>query len=73
MFSEAIIAEKVGHLRSIYKKLGLYYSSDSGDSCTEMQNGLTNLDVRTLAVDPNDPRIIYAGTMGGGVFKYVKE
>ena len=34
-----------------------------------VNNGLTNLDVSSLAIDPTNTQIIYAGTDGGGVFK----
>jgi hypothetical protein len=30
---------------------------------------LVNLTVNSLAIDPDDPDILYAGTFGGGVFK----
>ena len=34
-----------------------------------MNTGLTNLSVRSLALDPTTPSTLYAGTYGGGVFK----
>ena len=33
-----------------------------------VSSGLTTLDVRTLAIDPQNPDAVYAGTVGGGVF-----
>ena len=37
---------------------------------TPINNGLTNLDVRSIAIDPGNPSTLYAGT-AGGVFKSV--
>jgi photosystem II stability/assembly factor-like uncharacterized protein len=47
---------------------GVYKSTDGGVSWTAMNDGLTNLDVGTLAIDPRNPTRLYAGTGGGGVF-----
>ena len=35
-----------------------------------MNTGLTNTDVWTLAINPNTPSTIYAGSWGGGVFDF---
>jgi Zn-dependent metalloprotease/photosystem II stability/assembly factor-like uncharacterized protein len=48
---------------------GIYKSSNRGVRWERMNNGLSVLDVRALAVDPADPETVYAGTHGGGVFK----
>ena len=42
---------------------------DGGASWTARNTGLTNLNVRALAIDPVMPSILYAGTDGNGVFK----
>jgi hypothetical protein len=47
---------------------GVFRSTDSGDTWSEINEGLTSLDVRVLAVDPSNPNVVYAGTSGGGVF-----
>jgi hypothetical protein len=53
---------------------GVFKSTDAGGTWTVMNNGLTCLNVQTLAVDPTDSDTVYAG-MGpyssacGGVFK----
>jgi photosystem II stability/assembly factor-like uncharacterized protein len=44
---------------------GIYLTSDNGISWTQENNGLTNTDVRCLAVFETH---IFAGTYGGGVF-----
>lgn len=54
---------RVGH--------GVFKSIDGGANWLPASNGLTNLLVRTLAVDPIDGTTVYAGTHGGGVFKSV--
>ncbi len=52
---------------------GVFLSTDDGSSWTNVNNGLTNLDVTSLASKPNGlgGNIIYAGTVkfeGGGIF-----
>lgn len=46
---------------------GLYLSEDNGQSWTPLEDGLTNLEVASLAVD--NAGFLYAGTNGGGVFR----
>lgn len=45
---------------------GIFRSTDSGKSWHSFNAGLTDLDVRTLALDATG-RTLYAGTSGGGV------
>ena len=47
---------------------GVLRSTDGGASWSQINEGLTNTDVRALAIDPQDPTKVYAGTYGGGVF-----
>jgi hypothetical protein len=46
---------------------GVFRSLDSGDHWTAFNDGLTNLDVTSLAIDPTG-QFLHAGTNGGGVF-----
>ncbi len=46
---------------------GVFRSTDGGASWTELNDGLTNLSVASLAIDPA-AGTLYAGTEGGGVF-----
>ncbi|AFH48971.1 Hypothetical protein IALB_1261 [Ignavibacterium album JCM 16511] len=46
---------------------GLYRSTDNGDTWATVNNGLTNLDVRAIAIAPNGT--VFIGSFGGGVFK----
>jgi photosystem II stability/assembly factor-like uncharacterized protein len=48
---------------------GVFKSTDGGSTWSEVSAGLTNLDIRALAIDPQTPTTLYAGTFGGGVFK----
>jgi photosystem II stability/assembly factor-like uncharacterized protein len=50
---------------------GVFKSIDGGANWLPANEGLTNLLVRTLAVDPATPTTIYAGTNGSGIFKSV--
>jgi photosystem II stability/assembly factor-like uncharacterized protein len=49
---------------------GVFRSIDSGANWSPFNDGLTNLDVRVLAVAPDNPNTYYAGT-AGGVFAIV--
>ena len=50
------------------KNAGIYKSLDGGISWSSQYQGLTNTHVESLTIDPQNPKILYAGTMGG-VFK----
>lgn len=52
---------------------GVFRSTDSGNTWTALNNfGLATVpNVRSLAIDPNTPATMYAGTIGNGVFKTV--
>ncbi len=44
---------------------GVYKSSDQGESWTEISQGITAPPIQSVAIDPQDPGRIYAGTGGG--------
>jgi len=48
---------------------GVHKTTDSGLNWQPSTTGMTTLDTRSLAIDPIDSSIVYAGTQGGGVFK----
>ncbi len=49
---------------------GVFKTVDGGESWVLKSNGLISSDVRSLAIDPQDSDIIYAGLgEGGGIFK----
>lgn len=48
---------------------GIYKSTNGGQTWTLMDNGLGNLYINYLAIDPVTPSTIYAGTQKGGVYK----
>ncbi|RIE11789.1 hypothetical protein SMC3_08350 [Candidatus Cryosericum hinesii] len=50
--------------------LGVFRSMDSGSTWATVNIGLTSIDVWALAINPLDPTVLYAGTYGGGVFRY---
>ena len=43
-------------------------STNGGGSWSTFNRGLTHFSIEALAIDPDTPSIIYAGTDGGGVF-----
>ena len=48
---------------------GFYYSIDGGDSWKLSNSGIKEPWLLSVEVDPANPKIIYAGSSGGGVFK----
>ncbi len=49
---------------------GVFKTTDGGQSWVMKNNGLASADVRSIAIDPQNPQVIYAGLGGGaGVFK----
>lgn len=66
---DALIATKKGILFAGTGGHGVYRSSDRGASWTEVNSGLSRLNVFALAV--NKDGHVLAGTNGGGVFKSV--
>ena len=49
----------------------VFKSSDGGASWVPANSGLNHTAVLTLAIDPKNPRTLYAGTVPGGIFKSV--
>jgi photosystem II stability/assembly factor-like uncharacterized protein len=49
---------------------GVLISTDNCGSWQQSNNGLSNLSVNTLAIDPNNLNTIYAGTDGGAYISY---
>ena len=50
-------------------KVGVYRSSDGGDSWSEVNNGISYPEIRSMLIHPKNGHVVYAGTDGGGVFK----
>jgi hypothetical protein len=47
---------------------GVFRSTDAGATWVAVKAGLTTPHVSSLAIDPQNPSRLYAGTIGGGVF-----
>jgi hypothetical protein len=50
---------------------GVFVSQDGGSTWTAFNEGLGNLSITVLAISKSSPKILYAGTDGGGIWKYV--
>lgn len=48
--------------------IGIYRSRDGGNTWLQTNQGLFDLNIHSIVIDPNDPNLIYSGT-GRGVFK----
>ncbi|NOZ19539.1 MAG: hypothetical protein GXP25_00460 [Planctomycetes bacterium] len=47
---------------------GVFVSRDGGETWTEINDGLTVKQIGVITLDPKDPKRIYAGTGGNGLF-----
>jgi hypothetical protein len=48
----------------------IYRTTDGGETWVPKNNGLMSLDVRSLAIDPTNPDVIYAGLgEGAGIYR----
>lgn len=48
---------------------GVYISTDQGETWIEANDGLGNRRIYYLTFDLHDPRVLYVGTSGNGIFK----
>lgn len=66
----ALLLEDPNGVRVMYAGTegGVFKSTDQGAHWTACNQGLTDLVVRSLAIDPDNPHILYAGTWSGKVF-----
>jgi len=48
---------------------GILKTTDAGATWESINSGLTNANVHDLAIDHDNPMILYAATFGGGIFK----
>ena len=46
---------------------GIYRSQNGGRNWSAVNSGLTNLNVRVVEIDPQNPSILYAGAASGGI------
>ncbi len=49
---------------------GASRSTDGGVTWTDIDDGFNGQGVRSLAIAPGTPSIVYAGTSSGGIFRY---
>ncbi|MBN2031383.1 T9SS type A sorting domain-containing protein [bacterium] len=53
-------------------KDGLYKSADGGQNWVAKNSGLASMEVRSIAIDPQNPSILYIGLgEGGGIYKTI--
>jgi hypothetical protein len=53
----------------ILQGIGVFRSTDGGHAFAPRSAGLANGLVTSLAIDPADPNVLYAGLLGAGVYK----
>lgn len=51
---------------------GVFITEDGAKTWRHITEGMFHRNITALAFDPEDSRIVYAGTEGGGIFKYVR-
>jgi photosystem II stability/assembly factor-like uncharacterized protein len=47
----------------------IYKSTDNGNSWSDTSNGLTDSRIRSIAIDPTNPSIVYSGHTNGKIYK----
>jgi photosystem II stability/assembly factor-like uncharacterized protein len=52
---------------------GVFMTTDGGENWTSILAGMFHHNVTSLALDAHNSKIVYAGTEGGGVFRYVRQ
>jgi photosystem II stability/assembly factor-like uncharacterized protein len=62
--------EDADHIILATRGNGILVSTDGCQSWQESNTGLSSLFVNTLAIDPNDPDTLYAGTDGGAYVSF---
>jgi photosystem II stability/assembly factor-like uncharacterized protein len=50
---------------------GVSRSEDGGETWETRNSGLTNINIRALAISALDPQVLYVGTNGKGLFRSV--
>jgi photosystem II stability/assembly factor-like uncharacterized protein len=60
-----------GSVYALHFGVGIFKSTNGGGSWRAINFGLADTAVSSLAIAPQDPRILYAGTLSGGVFKSI--
>ena len=66
----AVDLQNADHIYLATQGDGVLLSHDGCQSWEQSNNGLGNLFVNTLAIDPNHPNTIYAGTDGGAYISF---
>ncbi len=66
----AVDPRDVNHLFIATRGHGILFSMDGCKSWQPRNTGLNNMFINTLAIDPNKPELIYAGSDGGAFISY---
>jgi photosystem II stability/assembly factor-like uncharacterized protein len=67
--SSLVLAPSQPRLLFAGGRAGIQCSTDGGETWHSKNTGLASLNIRTIAVSPLDPRVIYAGTNGSGLYR----
>lgn len=70
--ANAIVAAGPTTFYAHFLGFGVYRTADGGTTWTPARRGLAPVPVNRLAVDPGDPRQLYAGSRTRGVFTYTE-
>jgi photosystem II stability/assembly factor-like uncharacterized protein len=69
MVGSLIISPADSQTIYVTSHLGVFKSTNGGESWAPANSGLTTTNIGCLAIDPVSPQIIYVATNGGGIFK----
>ena len=71
MLSDLILDHTHRHVVYVTNREGVFRSEDGGITWEARSRGLTNVNIRALAMSPIDSDVLYVGTNGKGLFRTV--
>ncbi|RMH05038.1 MAG: hypothetical protein D6704_10155, partial [Nitrospirae bacterium] len=69
MFSDLILDHTIPDTLYVASRKGVHKSTDGGKTWQPKNTGLVNLNIRALAMSPQDSQVLYAGTNRAGLFR----
>ena len=69
MLSDLVMDNSTSNVLYVTSRKGVHKSTDGGQTWQSMNTGLTNLNIRALAMSPLDANQLYVGTNSSGLYR----
>ena len=69
MISTMVLDRSVAGVIYVASRQGVHKSDDGGTTWKAVNRGLASLNIRSLVQSPTDPKTLYAGTNGSGLYR----